>query len=128
MMRVIHLKLGAENRAHAVAVCFRNGWLSGNGNGGPGSAGPPGRESVFDEPGAQVGKLYGLRAPRRRDGPGAVQSSKFRPGRCKGMRPGAATGDPFHQREIYRAVMMDAVLIRGRMPQSRTRQWTADER
>ena len=79
MMRVIHLKLGADNRAHAVAVCFRNGWLSGNGNGGPGSAGPPGRESVFDEPGAQVGKLYGLSAPRRRDGRGPVQSAKFRP-------------------------------------------------
>src|SRR5664280_856758 len=32
MMRMINLKLGADNRAHAVAVCFRNGWLSGGGN------------------------------------------------------------------------------------------------
>lgn len=79
MMRVIHLKLGADNRAHAVAVCFRNGWFSERGNGGPGSGGPSGRESVFDEPGAQVGKLYGLGAPRRRDGRGPVQSAKFRP-------------------------------------------------
>ena len=79
MMRVIHLKLGADNRAHAVAVCFRNGWFSGNGNGGPGSGSPPGRKSVLDEPGAQVGKLYGLSAPRRRDGRGPMQSAKFRP-------------------------------------------------
>ena len=79
MMRVIHLKLGADNRAHAVAVCFRNGWLSGNGNGGPGSGDSPGRKSVLDEPSTQVGKLYGLSAPRRRDGRGPVQSAKFRP-------------------------------------------------
>jgi DNA-binding CsgD family transcriptional regulator len=32
MMRIINLKLGADNRAHAFAVCFRNGWLSGGGN------------------------------------------------------------------------------------------------
>lgn len=44
MMRVIHLKLGADNRAHAVAVCFRNGWFSEKGNGGPGSRGLPARE------------------------------------------------------------------------------------
>jgi DNA-binding NarL/FixJ family response regulator len=37
MMRVIHLKLGADNRAHAVAVCFRNGWFSEGENAGPGS-------------------------------------------------------------------------------------------
>ena len=37
MMRVIHLKLGADNRAHAVAVCFRNGWFSERENAGPGS-------------------------------------------------------------------------------------------
>jgi LuxR family maltose regulon positive regulatory protein len=35
MMRVIHLKLGADNRAHAVAVCFRNGWFSERENAGP---------------------------------------------------------------------------------------------
>jgi DNA-binding CsgD family transcriptional regulator len=28
MLRTISLKLGADNRAHAVAVCFRNGWFS----------------------------------------------------------------------------------------------------
>src|SRR4051812_46126133 len=28
MLRTINLKLGADNRTHAVAVCFRNGWLS----------------------------------------------------------------------------------------------------
>jgi DNA-binding CsgD family transcriptional regulator len=78
MMRVIHLKLGADNRAHAVAVCFRNGWLSGRRNGGPGLARPSGREPVLDEPGAQVGKLYGLNAPRRRNGRGPVPSAKFR--------------------------------------------------
>ncbi len=27
MLRNINLKLGADNRTHAVAVCFRNGWL-----------------------------------------------------------------------------------------------------
>ncbi len=27
MVRTINLKLGADNRTHAVAVCFRNGWL-----------------------------------------------------------------------------------------------------
>jgi DNA-binding CsgD family transcriptional regulator len=27
MLRTINLKLGADNRTHAVAVCFRNGWL-----------------------------------------------------------------------------------------------------
>src|ERR1039458_7391943 len=59
MMRVIHLKLGADNRAHAVAMCFRNGWFSGNGNGGPDSGSSPGRGPMFDEPGTQVGKLYG---------------------------------------------------------------------
>lgn len=79
MMRVIHLKLGADNRAHAVAVCFRNGWLSGNGNGGTGSGSPSGRKSVLEEPSTQVGKLYGLSAPRRRDGRGPVQSAKSRP-------------------------------------------------
>ncbi|MFI5116936.1 MAG: LuxR C-terminal-related transcriptional regulator [Terriglobales bacterium] len=79
MMRVIHLKLGADNRAHAVAVCFRNGWFSEKGNGASGAESPPARKSVFDEPGAQVGKLYGLSAPRRRDGRGPVQSAKFRP-------------------------------------------------
>src|ERR1017187_3168646 len=73
MMRVIHLKLGADNRAHAVAMCFRNGWFSGNGNGGPGSAGPPGREAVLDRKSTRVDKLYGLSAPRRRDGRGPVQ-------------------------------------------------------
>ena len=31
LLRTVHLKLGADNRAHAVAVCFRNGWLSGPG-------------------------------------------------------------------------------------------------
>jgi DNA-binding NarL/FixJ family response regulator len=31
MLRTVHLKLGADNRAHAVAICFRNGWLSGGG-------------------------------------------------------------------------------------------------
>lgn len=31
MLRTAHLKLGADNRAHAVAVCFRNGWFSGGG-------------------------------------------------------------------------------------------------
>jgi DNA-binding CsgD family transcriptional regulator len=79
MMRVIHLKLGADNRAHAVAVCFRNGWFSGTRNGGPGSGGSAGRGPMFDEPGTQVDKLYGLSAPRRRDGRGPVQSAKFRP-------------------------------------------------
>ena len=79
MMRVIHLKLGADNRAHAVAVCFRNGWLSGNGNGGTGSGSSPDHKSVLDELSTQVGKLYGLSAPRRRDGRGPVQSAKFRP-------------------------------------------------
>jgi DNA-binding CsgD family transcriptional regulator len=79
MMRVIYLKLGADNRAHAVAVCFRNGWLSGRGNGGLGLAGLSARESVLDEPGAQVGKPYGLNAPRRRNGRGPVPSAKFRP-------------------------------------------------
>jgi DNA-binding CsgD family transcriptional regulator len=29
MLRTINLKLGADNRTHAVAVCFRNGWLPG---------------------------------------------------------------------------------------------------
>jgi hypothetical protein len=28
MLRTINLKLGADNRTHAVAVCFRNGWLT----------------------------------------------------------------------------------------------------
>jgi DNA-binding CsgD family transcriptional regulator len=28
MLRTVALKLGADNRAHAVAVCFRNGWFS----------------------------------------------------------------------------------------------------
>jgi DNA-binding CsgD family transcriptional regulator len=79
MMRVIHLKLGADNRAHAVAVCFRNGWFSERGNGGPGSGSSPDHKSVLDEPSTQVGKLYGLSAPRRRDGRGPVQSAKFRP-------------------------------------------------
>ncbi len=37
MMRVIQLKLGADNRAHAVAVCFRNGWFSERETAGPGS-------------------------------------------------------------------------------------------
>lgn len=27
MLRTINLKLGADNRTHAVAICFRNGWL-----------------------------------------------------------------------------------------------------
>src|SRR5215831_19394039 len=27
MLRTIHLKLGADNRAHAVSICFRNNWL-----------------------------------------------------------------------------------------------------
>jgi DNA-binding CsgD family transcriptional regulator len=79
MMRVIHLKLGADNRAHAVAVCFRNGWFSEKGNGDPGSGSPPGRKSMFDEPGTQVGKLYRLSPTRRRDGRGPVQSANFRP-------------------------------------------------
>lgn len=30
MLRTINLKLGADNRTHAVAVCFRNGWLPSN--------------------------------------------------------------------------------------------------
>lgn len=30
MVRNILLKLGADNRAHAVSVCFRNGWLPGS--------------------------------------------------------------------------------------------------
>jgi DNA-binding CsgD family transcriptional regulator len=68
MMRVIHLKLGADNRAHAVAVCFRNGWFPERGNGGAGSGPSPARESMFDEAGTQVGKIYTLSAPRRRDG------------------------------------------------------------
>ena len=55
MMRVIHLKLGADNRAHAVAVCFRNGWFAESGNGGTGSAPSPARESMFDEASTQVG-------------------------------------------------------------------------
>ena len=41
MMRVIHLKLGADNRAHAVAVCFRNGWFPERPNGSPGSGSSP---------------------------------------------------------------------------------------
>jgi DNA-binding CsgD family transcriptional regulator len=77
MMRVIHLKLGADNRAHAVAVCFRNGWFSGNG--GPGLGAPSGRKSVFDEPSTQVGKVYGLSPPRRRNGRGSTPSAKLRP-------------------------------------------------
>jgi len=76
MMRVIHLKLGADNRAHAVAMCFRNGWFSGNGNGGPDSGSSPGRGPMFDEPGTQIGKLYGLSTP---DGRGPAPSAKFRP-------------------------------------------------
>jgi DNA-binding CsgD family transcriptional regulator len=35
MLRGTCLKLGADNRAHAVAVCFRNGWLSARGEGAP---------------------------------------------------------------------------------------------
>ena len=27
MLRTINLKLGADNRTHAVAISFRNGWL-----------------------------------------------------------------------------------------------------
>lgn len=27
MLRTINLKLGADNRTHAVSICFRNGWL-----------------------------------------------------------------------------------------------------
>ncbi len=27
MLRTINLKLGADNRTHAVAIGFRNGWL-----------------------------------------------------------------------------------------------------
>lgn len=27
MLRTANLKLGADNRTHAVAICFRNGWL-----------------------------------------------------------------------------------------------------
>jgi DNA-binding NarL/FixJ family response regulator len=27
MLRTINLKLGADNRTHAVAICFRNDWL-----------------------------------------------------------------------------------------------------
>ena len=27
MLRTINLKLGADNRTHAVAICFRNEWL-----------------------------------------------------------------------------------------------------
>jgi DNA-binding CsgD family transcriptional regulator len=68
MMRVIHLKLGADNRAHAVAVCFRNGWFPERRNGGPGSGPSPARESMSNEAGTQVGKIYTLSAPRRRDG------------------------------------------------------------
>ncbi len=79
MMRVIHLKLGADNRAHAVAVCFRNGWFSERGNGGPKPAGSPERETAFDEVGTQVGKLYALSTSRRRDERGPVASAKFRP-------------------------------------------------
>jgi len=35
LLRIVQLKLGADNRAHAVAVCFRNGWLSAPGRGAP---------------------------------------------------------------------------------------------
>ena len=35
MLRTIHLKLGADNRAHAVSICFRNGWLRTDSSGGP---------------------------------------------------------------------------------------------
>ena len=35
MLRTIHLKLGADNRAHAVSICFRNGWLRSDSSGGP---------------------------------------------------------------------------------------------
>jgi DNA-binding CsgD family transcriptional regulator len=35
MLQRICLKLGADNRAHAVAVCFRNGWFSTRGEGAP---------------------------------------------------------------------------------------------
>ena len=35
MLRSIHLKLGADNRAHAVSICFRNGWLRTDSSGGP---------------------------------------------------------------------------------------------
>jgi DNA-binding CsgD family transcriptional regulator len=76
MMRVIHLKLGADNRAHAVAVCFRNGWFSERRNGGPGAGSSSGREAIVDETTPQVGKLYALTA---RDGRGQVHSAKFRP-------------------------------------------------
>ena len=27
MLRTINLKLGADNRTHAVSICFRNNWL-----------------------------------------------------------------------------------------------------
>jgi DNA-binding CsgD family transcriptional regulator len=27
MLHTINLKLGADNRTHAVSICFRNGWL-----------------------------------------------------------------------------------------------------
>jgi DNA-binding CsgD family transcriptional regulator len=27
MLRTINLKLGADNRTHAVSICFRNDWL-----------------------------------------------------------------------------------------------------
>jgi DNA-binding CsgD family transcriptional regulator len=76
MMRVIHLKLGADNRAHAVAVCFRNGWFTGRQNAGSDSSPRP--EPGFPDAGAQVGKLYALSAPPR-DGHGPANQVKFRP-------------------------------------------------
>jgi len=33
-LRTAHLKLGADNRAHAVSICFRNGWLPAKSNSG----------------------------------------------------------------------------------------------
>lgn len=77
MMRVIHLKLGADNRAHAVAVCFRNGWFAESGNGSAGSAPSPTREPMFDEASTQIAKLYTLSAPQPRDGRGTIHSAKF---------------------------------------------------
>jgi hypothetical protein len=53
MLRTVNLKLGADNRTHAVSICFRNGWL-------------PIRESSQSHPAAKQHTCgNGLRNPPR---------------------------------------------------------------
>jgi len=66
MLRTINLKLGADNRTHAVAICFRNGWLP------TGNASQP--DSGANAPGRGDGQGSRPRCTRRRYADGSVDS------------------------------------------------------